>query len=208
MNYHITLTSLLALFALTSCQPSRPLLTQDLSSPVRAITRQHIELRDGRQLPLPYTGQKGATLYILIRHAEKAGGEDPDLTPEGIRRAILLSEALRGVPLQAIYASELRRTQQTATPTAQEQGLPVLPYNPKQIGEMADKLWREHRGQAVLVVGHTNTTPALANLLGGIAALPELPESDYDKIYLVERGKGKRSKIFQLAFELERGNVD
>jgi 2,3-bisphosphoglycerate-dependent phosphoglycerate mutase len=209
MHHQTIITTLFALLALAGCKPAQPLLTQDLSSPVRAITRQHIELRDGQQLALPYSKQTGATLFVLIRHAEKAGGdEDPLLTLEGTRRAILLSEVLRDLPLQAVYASNLRRTMLTAEPTAQAQNLTAIPYNPKQLDELTAKLQREHQGQTVLVVGHSNTTPELANRLAGADLLPELPESDYDKIFLVELGKGKRRKVFQLAFELERGNVD
>ncbi|ARC57825.1 Phosphoserine phosphatase 1 [Frondihabitans sp. 762G35] len=69
---------------------------------------------------------------LLIRHAQShanASGElstaapGPDLTDLGREQAEALAEALRQEPLDALYASTLARTHQTAAPLARERGL-------------------------------------------------------------------------------------
>jgi probable phosphoglycerate mutase len=62
-----------------------------------------------------------ATRVYLIRHAQSQGntGEDlttgdPDLTEIGWEQARRLGERMKGQRLDAVYASPLRRTQETA----------------------------------------------------------------------------------------------
>lgn len=62
------------------------------------------------------------TKIYLIRHAEAEGNlyrrvhghYDGDITPRGCKQIALLSERFRGVRVDAVYASDLRRTQKTA----------------------------------------------------------------------------------------------
>lgn len=75
-----------------------------------------------------------ATRLYLIRHAQSQGntGEDlttgdPDLTDVGWEQARRLGERLKSQRLQAIYASPLRRTQETAAAIADLTGLEVMP---------------------------------------------------------------------------------
>lgn len=75
----------------------------------------------------------GMTLH-LARHGQSAlnhkslvtGQLDPVLAPEGEEQARMLATCLAGVRLDAIYASALVRTVQTARPTAVAQGLPIV----------------------------------------------------------------------------------
>jgi 2,3-bisphosphoglycerate-dependent phosphoglycerate mutase len=75
-----------------------------------------------------------ATRLYLIRHAQSQGntGEDlttgdPDLTTTGWEQARRLGERMKTQRLDAIYASPLRRTQQTALAIAEVTGLGVIP---------------------------------------------------------------------------------
>ncbi len=75
-----------------------------------------------------------ATRLYLVRHAQSQGntGEDlttgdPDLTEVGWEQARRLGERLSQQKIDAIYASPLRRTQQTATAIADAAGLEVIP---------------------------------------------------------------------------------
>ncbi|MDO8614108.1 MAG: histidine phosphatase family protein [Dehalococcoidia bacterium] len=75
-----------------------------------------------------------ATRVYLIRHAQSRGntGEDlttgdPDLTDVGWEQARRLGERLKGQRLDAVYASPLRRTQETALAIAEAAGLEVQP---------------------------------------------------------------------------------
>lgn len=79
------------------------------------------------------TGGDATRLY-LIRHAQSQGntGEDlttgdPDLTDVGWEQAKRLGERMKDARLDAIYASPLRRTQETAFAIADHLGLEVHP---------------------------------------------------------------------------------
>ena len=72
---------------------------------------------------------------LLIRHAETTANAErlldmappgTDLSERGRVQAEQLVEALADVPVDAIYVSDLVRTQQTAAPLAAERGLPPL----------------------------------------------------------------------------------
>ena len=59
-----------------------------------------------------------STVFI-VRHAEKAksGGDDPELSEPGSIRAEDLSKLLKDCGIKTIYATEFKRTQETAAPT-------------------------------------------------------------------------------------------
>jgi len=78
-------------------------------------------------------GEDVTRLY-LIRHAQSQGntGEDlttgdPDLTEVGYEQAKRLGERMKAQKLDAIYASPMRRTQETAFAIADHLGLDVIP---------------------------------------------------------------------------------
>jgi broad specificity phosphatase PhoE len=72
-----------------------------------------------------------ATRLLLIRHGEVearyqgifGGRIDMNLSPRGKRQAKILADYLRGKTIDAIYASPMRRVQQTLAPTLKNSGL-------------------------------------------------------------------------------------
>src|SRR5919109_388046 len=75
-----------------------------------------------------------ATRLYLVRHAQSQGntGEDltsgdADLTDIGREQARRLGERLKTQKIDRVYASPLRRTQQTAAAIADASGLEVVP---------------------------------------------------------------------------------
>ncbi|MCB0652749.1 MAG: histidine phosphatase family protein [Saprospiraceae bacterium] len=143
--------------------------------------------------------QDSLTTIILVRHAEKILEiKDPGLTGEGIRRAEELAYWLKNVPVDAIYSTQFARTMQTAQPTATAKGLEIQLYDPGDPEALADELFSSYKGKTILVVGHSNTTPALANILIGSIALSDFDESIYDNILMVtafEKGKAKLLRL-------------
>lgn len=131
-------------------------------------------------------------VVVVVRHAEKASNtaRDPDLSAVGRARGEALAERLRGLPLAAAYATPFKRTQQTAAPTARAQGIELVvrefssrdPDTDAQA--LREALLRDHRGEAVLVVGHSNTVPAIVEALSGVE-VEAMPETEYDRISLV-----------------------
>ena len=87
--------------------------------------------------------------------------------------------------MRAVYATEYRRTRQTGEPTARAHGLTMTRYDAKQAAaEFAATLRREHRDGTVLVVGHSNTAPAIAASLCACDVAP-MPETEFDRRMVV-----------------------
>lgn len=127
------------------------------------------------------------TTYYLIRHAEKdrsnPENRNPDLTPKGQQRAQNWSTLLKDVALDAVYATNYNRTQQTAMPTAQQKGLSVQSYDPKNLYD--PQFQQATKGQKVLVVGHSNTTPQFVNAIIGENRYSDIDDSNNGNLYIV-----------------------
>mgnify|MGYP000129665210 CR=1 FL=1 len=140
------------------------------------------------------------TTYILVRHAEKVKGvKDPDLTKEGLERAKALEYLLKDVDLAAIYSSDYKRTQQTALPTAEAKKITITSYDPRDLEKLVEEVDKTYSGKTVLIVGHSNTTPALAKLLTG-TDYTSFDESVYDNFFIVNVVKKGNAKAFLLKF--------
>lgn len=129
---------------------------------------------------------EGASVVYLVRHAERAADHpsDPTLTPQGQERAAEIARLLADVPLSRIYSTDLRRTRLTADPVARAHGLEVESYDPGGDGLRALARVLGATPGHHLVVGHSNTTPALVRALGGDPVSP-IDEMEYDRIYVV-----------------------
>ncbi|MCI5047751.1 MAG: histidine phosphatase family protein [Aquisalinus sp.] len=123
------------------------------------------------------------TTVYLVRHAEKQAGANPSLTEAGETRADQLAERLADAELQYIHSTNYKRTLETAAPVAQELGLEVQLYDPRDLPAFARQL--KEQGGRHLVVGHSNTTPALVSALGGDPGTPIDEKSEYDRLYIV-----------------------
>lgn len=179
---------------LSACHPLRQ--GEARASGVRAVTPEYIELENGQKLALPFAGQEGAQWVFLVRHAEKAYGSDPPLAAKGEKRARLLADIFGDFPLDALYSTHYKRTLATAQPIARRKGLEVRPYQADQLTTFALELRRQCRGQAVLVVGHSNTTPELVSRLAARADVERIDERDYSNLFLVAiSGKGEREVV-------------
>ncbi|WAC64538.1 histidine phosphatase family protein [Pseudoxanthomonas sp. SL93] len=129
----------------------------------------------------------GGVLFIVVRHAEKAKDDpdNPSLSAAGQARAAALAQRLADQPLRAVYATEFRRTQQTAQPTASAHGLPVSAYYAKGAASETAARWKQqHVRGAVLVVGHSNTVPDLVAALCACNVAP-MDDTEYDRLSLV-----------------------
>lgn len=130
------------------------------------------------------------TTVILVRHAEKQLGtiEDPPLTQEGDERAQRLARLFGARSqigsVQAIYATGTRRAQATAAPLAARLGIEVITASDPP-ADLARRVRREQHGGVALVVGHSNTIPAMVATLTARGELPEISEDDFGTIYVV-----------------------
>jgi broad specificity phosphatase PhoE len=123
-----------------------------------------------------------STIFV-VRHAEKAdAAKDPDLAEVGRARAEALARMLRDTNITAIYATEFKRTQQTAAPLAKALGIIVTTLPAENRAALIAKL-RALNGNA-LVVGHGDTIPDLIKGLG-ISDPINIAENDYDNLFVV-----------------------
>jgi broad specificity phosphatase PhoE len=124
------------------------------------------------------------TVIFLVRHAEKqTTSEDPALTEEGQKRAVRLSRLLSDGEITRIYSTPFKRTRQTAQPLAQRLKLAITEYDYQALPQFAESL--SSKAERILVVGHSNTTPQLVELLGGNPGTPIDEKSEYDRLYMV-----------------------
>lgn len=141
----------------------------------------------------PSPAAAGVTTVIVVRHAEKADvpGGDPPLSAAGERRSLALLDALREAGVQAVVTTQLQRTRLTAAPLARALGLepeivPVTADAAAHARQVAEHVLERHAGRTVVVVGHSNTVPAIVAALGA-PAVGAIDESVYDDIYVVQR---------------------
>lgn len=147
---------------------------------------------------LPSRGPAEAPLtFIVVRHAEKATDDpqDPNLSTVGLARADALAERLRDAPLVAAYATEFRRTQQTARPAADAHGLTIGAYFARGPAVESAAHWKQaHRRGTVLVVGHSNTVPDLVAALCSCTTQP-MDDTEYDRLSIVRVDAAGRATL-------------
>ena len=125
------------------------------------------------------------TTIYLVRHAEKVTKkdvEDPELTAIGKFRALNIAKQLSKVGISKIFSTEYKRTLQTAQPLADYLDLKIEYYDPKLLTEFAEKI-KSMQG-IFLVVGHSNTTPQLTQLVSNKEVMP-IHDKEYDNLYQV-----------------------
>jgi broad specificity phosphatase PhoE len=139
----------------------------------------------------------GQPVVVIVRHAEKgtSDGNDPDLSPAGRARAEALARILKDARITAIFASEFKRTQETAAPTAASAHVVPTVIAAKDTAALVAKL-HQLEGNA-LVVGHGNTIPDIIKALG-INVPINIPEADYSELFIIMLGD--KPHLFRLHY--------
>ena len=121
---------------------------------------------------------------IFTRHAEKGATppKDPPLTEAGKQRAEALASMLADSGVEAIYATELQRTQQTAAPLAARVHLKPIVLPAKDTDALVKAIRARHSG-VVVVVGHSNTVPDIISALGGPKV--DIADSQSDNFFVL-----------------------
>jgi broad specificity phosphatase PhoE len=141
-----------------------------------------------------FLSERMPTTVIFVRHADTdaamAGPEDdPPLNARGRQRAELLADYLQNLDVvagpDAIYASGKRRTQETAAPLAQRLNIPIQIADHLDTERFMDRVRREHGGDIVVIVSHSNTIAPLIDELHGSKNVPAFAPDEYDEIYVV-----------------------
>jgi phosphohistidine phosphatase SixA len=145
---------------------------------------------------------------FLVRHAERADsapgtsptmGADPDLSEAGRARAESLATLLKDATITAIFATEFKRTQQTAAPLAKALGLTVKVIPSKSTADLVKQL--EATKGNVMVVGHSNSVPDVIKALG-ISTPVTIGDDDFDNLFIVNRrvNRGTSASLLRLHY--------
>ncbi len=148
------------------------------------------------------TFARPVTTVIIVRHAEKniePDNPDPDLSPAGQARAQEIARMLADSGVQAIYATQYKRTQQTVGPLASRLSLPITSVDAKQSAELTRRILSDNRGQTVFIAGHNNTVPEIVNMLSG-ENYPQIPESEYDNMFIVTIYRFGKAKVLKVKY--------
>ena len=142
------------------------------------------------------------TTVIVVRHAEKniePSNPDPDLSPAGQARAQELARMFSDTGVNAIYATQFKRTQQTVRPLGDRLGLTINLVEAKDTQELIRQILTTHRGQTIFVAGHNNTAPEIVKALGG-GDFPVIPENEFDNMFIVTVYRFGRAKVVKLKY--------
>lgn len=120
---------------------------------------------------------------FVIRHLQKATGDDPPLSPEGAANAEKLASLLADKGIAAIFATPTKRAMQTAEPLAKQLGLTIQPYHARDFAALAAAVAKAPG--PVLIVGHSNTVPDIVAYFGAPRPV-SLTEADYGTVFAVD----------------------
>jgi len=149
---------------------------------------------------LPAASPAGAQEAIyLVRHAERADqSADPPLSTDGVGRSHRLRDMLKDAGITKIFTSELRRTIETAAPLAA-----AIHVSPKQIpaesNALAAQIAASNARDRILVVGHSNTLPALLHALH-VEPPITIADDAYDNLFIVVFPRDGRPVLLRLKY--------
>ena len=129
-------------------------------------------------------------VVYLTRHASTVndGTRDPELCPIGWYTARALANVLEPVGIKNIFTSSLIRTQQTARPLSVRTDVPIqVVAVDGDIHQHASEVARKAANagpEPVLVVGHSNTVPAIIRALGG-PIIDDLREDQFGDLFVL-----------------------
>ena len=148
-------------------------------------------------LAAPVRAQKAV---LLVRHAEKVDeSRDPLLSAAGKARARALAKRLASAGVKGIYVTQYRRTALTAAPLAAAAGVKPVLVDADHSQEVVDRMRKDHPGDVVLVVGHSDTVPEILGLLGHAEPVT-IASAEYDNLFVVIPGKGAPPTVLRLRY--------
>ena len=129
-----------------------------------------------------------STTFYLIRHAEKDRSnpkdQNPNLTPNGLKRAKHWSSYFDTIPLNSVYTTDFNRTKQTILPVCNLKNITPEIYSPNNIN--IQEFIKKNKGKNVLISGHSNTTPAMVNKLINKQEFDDMSDSDNKSLFVVK----------------------
>ena len=139
------------------------------------------------------------SVVFLVRHADRASSADDSLlSAQGEERAKCLAKTLRDAHIATIFATSVKRTQQTAAPVADQFHLQTKILPKASSSELVKQVERSDN-RPVLVVGHADTLPSIVQQLGA-GEVPKFEEREYDRMIVIPIANGKAQPALTLRY--------
>lgn len=130
------------------------------------------------------TAQSETTTLYLIRHAEKADySQNPELSEEGINRAMRWTKLFEKTPIDIFYTTLTRRTQMTCSTIATSKQKDMVFYDASKLS--LQEIIEKHRGKVILIVGHSNTIPKQINAFLNEEIYRQIDENEFGNLYTI-----------------------
>ncbi len=127
------------------------------------------------------TAQVTTTRIFIVRHADRETFDD--LNAAGINRASELKRMLLHTGIDSIFSTKFIRTKKTVAPLAEAIGVPIMQYDSNP--QVLKRIFQFNKGNTVLVSGHSNTVPQLIKLCGCKPPFDNIPDTQFDNLFLV-----------------------
>lgn len=190
----------LVLFMLTSCGPKELGVKDANGKYVSHLSGDKIVFEDDSFVTLPKDVER---TYYLIRHAEKDSlpKGNPYLTEQGKARSTNLAKLFKQSRIDEVYSTMTNRTFYTVDSLARMKGISTKIYTPKNFKETVAVIDSIGEATKILVVGHSNTLPVIANYLSDSKHYnQQIAEDQYDDFVVVHQLSDGSRKLLTLKY--------
>ncbi len=150
---------------------------------------------------------QATTTVILTTHADVDSNSNVNsgLSQRGFVTADALQELLNSVDVvagvDAIYATPLRATQETAEPLMKSLDIPItLVEDVSAVEGLIETIMAKHKGKIILVVTHPDVLPKLVAELHGSKNIEPIDPSKDNKLFIVSVPWFGKVKTLQLNY--------
>ncbi len=128
---------------------------------------------------------------FVVRHAEKqSDAVDTPLSAKGESRAECLGQTLKDAHISAVLVSQYIRTKQTAAAVVRDSHAKEDEFDAKAYDKFVSAAKGAAQSGNVLIVGHSNTIPALLTAFG--TPTVTIPDTAYDLLFVFEARDAQR----------------
>lgn len=128
--------------------------------------------------------QSETTTLYLIRHAEKADStQNPELSDEGLKRAVRWTKYFEKKNIDFFYTTLTRRTQMTCSTIATSKQKDMIFYDVAKFS--LKEIIEKHYGKTILIVGHSNTIPSQINAFLEKEIYPQIEDNQFGNLYTI-----------------------
>lgn len=149
------------------------------------------------------------TTIVIVRHAEAVpnAGPDPVLSDAGIARANALAAALKDAGVAGVFTTQYQRTALTGQAVATATTTPLVKTTiaggaaglDGYVKQMVGDVIARYAGRAVVIVGHSNTVPALVRGFTG-AEVGEIAHDSFDQMFVVTTSAAGTGRVVRARY--------